>query len=128
MDGNNRTVVIDANMHANVNKILSLALDYQNQVLFWVSHNRSASLVTIKRSNIDGKKQQTILQLSGYYSYYYSTGLTVLNETLFLSMSDSQIREVYKLGTNDENFTNSSAQVFCRLRYYQLKVTKQPPG
>ena len=136
MDGKNRTVVIgvDASYYDNI--VLSLALDYQAQVLYWFFCDRHNNTIYIKRSNIDGTNQKTILQLndSYYYNYchYYhldSWGLTMYNETLFLS--SPRTREVYKLGTNGENFItliNSSAQVSCRFYYYQLKVTKQPSG
>ena len=136
MDGNNRTTIIDVDTIDN-DAILSLTLDYQAQVLYWVFIDYDNRSQTIKRSNIDGTNQQTILQLRDelldhffyFYILGYSLGLTVYNETLFLSVS--RTREMYKLGTNGENFTlfiNNSAQVFCRFRYNQLKVTNQPSG
>ena len=130
MDGKNRTVVIGVNTLYHDNAIQSLAVDYHAQVLYWV-HYINRTVITIKRSNIDGTNQQAILHHHHhyYYYYYYSWGLTVYNETLFLS--SPWMKEVYKLGINGENFItliNSSAQVFCRFYYHQLKVIKQPSG
>lgn len=142
MDGKNRTVVIGVNTSYYDNIMFSFTLDYQAQVLYWVFGDYHNHTISIKCSNIDGTNRKTILQLndSYYYDFYYyyhyhlvyrldSWGLTVYNETLFLS--PPRMREIYKLGTNGENFItliNSSAQVFCRFRYYQLKVIKQPSG
>ena len=128
MDGNNRTVIIDVD-HA-YDAILSLTLDYQDQVLYWLFGDYGNRSQIIKRSNVDGTNQQIILQLRNeyyYFRYHFSPGLTVYNETLFASLPTT--REIYKLGTNGENFTlfiNNSGQVFCRLQNYQLKVAKQP--
>ena len=136
MDGNNRTVIIDVDTY---DFILSLTLDYEAQVLYWILGDNSNYSQIIKRSNIDGTNQQTILQLRDeyydyflFYRHFYSitSGLTVYNETLFLS--SLWTNEVYKLGTNAENFNtlfiNSSGQVFCRFQTPQLKVAKQPTG
>ena len=138
MDGNNRTAIIDYEMDTYHNAVVSLTLDYQTQVLYWVYGNSSNHSLSIKRSNTDGTNQQTILQLQNvhyhyyyfYFFYPYSSGLTAYNETLYLTLS--WIREIYKLGTNGENFNtlfiNSSAQLlFCK-RFYQIKVTNQPSG
>ena len=136
MDGNNRTFIIDVDTY---DAILSLTLDYQAQVLYWILGDHGNHSQIIKHSNIDGTNQQTILQLRNvyydhylfhYYFYSMTSGLTVYNETLFLSSSWTS--EVYKLGINGENFNtlfiNSSGQVFCRFRISQLKVAKQPTG
>ena len=142
MDGNNRTVIIEVDTN---DAMLSLTLDYQTQVLYWIFGNNNNGSLSIKYSNTDGTNQQTILQLQNniyYYHYYYYHifhrlffGLTVYNETLFLSLPWTNDIKVYKLGTNDINdenfntlFINSSAQVFCRHRIYQIKVTNQPSG
>ena len=136
MDGSNRTTIIDVDAY---DAILSLTLDYQAQVLYWVFGNDSNGSLIIKCSNIDGTNQQTILQLqSVYYNYYiyhylyhYSRGLsiTVYNETLFLSLSST--RELYKIRTNGDTLlwiNNSAHQVFCRFRNLQLKAINQPSG
>ena len=146
MDGNNRTVIIEADTN---DTMLSLTLDYQTQVLYWIFGNNSNGSLNIKRSNTDGTNQQTILQLQNIYYYYYNYfhlhrffydlihlfGLTVYNETLFLSLPWMSNNEIYKLETNDINgenfstlFINSSAQVLCRFPFYQIKVTNQPSG
>ena len=133
MDGNNRTVIIEVDTYYNA--VVSLTLDYQAQVLYWIFGNNSNSSLSIKRSNTDGTNQQTILQLQNvhyyyYYLYHYPSGLTMYNDTLLFSLSWT--REVYKLRTNGENFTlfiNSSMPVFCRNQRYQFpKVTNQPSG
>ena len=135
MDGKNRTIIINVNRNSTYyyDAILSLTLDYQAQMIYWVFGNYSNHSLTIKRSNIDGTNQQTISQPIQIYGYYYAfdypPGLTMYQETLFMSLP--WMREIYKIGINGENFTtfiNSSAQVFCSGYYYQLKVTKQPSG
>ena len=135
MDGNNRTAIIDHEVDTYYNAVISLTLDYQTQVLYWVYGNSSNGSLSIKRSNTDGTNQQTILQLQNvhyhyFYFYYYSSGLTTYNETLYLTLS--WIREIYELGTNGENFNtlfiNSSAQLLFCERFYQIKVTNQPSG
>ena len=138
MDGNNRTAIIDVD---NYDAILAFTLDYQAQVLYWILGDNSNQSQIIKRSNIDGTNQQTILQLRDefydyyyffhhHYSFYSKTSLTVYNETLYLSSSWTS--EVYKIGIHSENFNtlfiNSSGQVFCRFQSSQLKVAKQPSG
>ena len=140
MDGKNRTAIIDVtSSYGDV--ILSLTLDYPAQVLYWVYGNHSNYSLIIKCSNTDGTNQQTILQLQNvhydyYYYYYYhrhysstySSGLTVYNKTLFLSLTMTS--DLYKIGINGDTslFINSSAQVFCRFQNYQLKATNQPKG
>ena len=136
MDGKNRTAIIDVDTY---DAILSLTLDYQAQVLYWVFGNASNGSLIIKCSNIDGTNQQTILQLQNvYYDYYiyhllhhYSWGLSisVYNETLFLSSSPT--RELYKIRTNGDTLlliNNSAHQVFCGFRNFQLKAINQPSG
>ena len=136
MDGRNRTTIIDVDTY---DAILSLTLDYQAQVLYWVYGNDSNGSLIIKCSNIDGTNQQTILQLQNvYYDYYiyhpfhhYSLGLsiTVYNETLFLSLSS--MSELYKIRTNGDTLlliNNSAYQVFCTFRTLQLKAINQPSG
>ena len=136
MDGRNRTTIIDVDAH---DAIVSLTLDYQTQVLYWVYGNDSNGSLTIKCSNVDGTNQQTILLLQNvYYEYYiyhllhhYSRGLsiTVYNETLFLSLSP--MSELYKIRTNGDTLlliNNSAYQVFCRFRTLQLKAINQPSG
>jgi hypothetical protein len=137
MDGNNRTAIIDITGSYG-DAILALTLDYQAQVLYWVFGNGSNGSLVIKRSNIDGTNQQTILRLQNVYYYYYhhhhlffylhSLGLTLYNETLFLSLSST--RELYKIGINGDALLliNNSAQVFCTFQNYQLRATNQPSG
>jgi hypothetical protein len=144
MDGNNRTAIINVTKYRDdaILFLSSFTLDYQTQVLYWVFHiNDSDDNLIIERSNVDGTNQQTILRLQNvyYYDFYYyyyhhhryflylfSSGLTVYNETLFLSLSWT--RELYKIGMNGDAlpFINNSAQVFCRFVNYQLRVTTQP--
>ena len=135
MDGKNRTTIIDVDTRSYRDAILSLTLDYQAQVLYWAFANYSNDSLIIKRSNADGTNQQTILQLQNVYLYYYhryysyySPGLTVYNKILFLSLPST--RDLYKIGINGDTslFINSSAEIFCRFRNYQLKVTNQPSG
>ena len=135
MDGNNRTAIIDYEVDTYYDAVVSLTLDYQTQVLYWVYGNSSNGSLSIKRSNTDGTNQQTILQLQNvhyhyFYFYYYSSGLTTYNETLYLTLP--WIREIYKLRTNGENFNtlfiNSSAQLLFCGSFYQIKVTNQPSG
>ena len=122
MDGKNRAAII-----TNVS-ILSVTLDYQAQVLYWVCDCGDHNL-TIKSSNIYGTNQQTIYHdniLSRYYYYSTPPGLSIYNETLLLS--SPRTSEVYKLGINGttlNTFINDS--VLCRIKYL-LKVTKQPLG
>ena len=137
MDGNNRTAIIDVIWYHNA--ILSFTLDYQAQVLYWVYGNDSNGSLMLKRSNIDGTNQQTILQLQNvYYDYYYyyryyyrfysdASGLsTVYNETLFLSLTLT--RELYKLGINGDALLLINSSVLCRFQNSQLKMTNQPSG
>jgi hypothetical protein len=147
MDGNNRTAIIEHNLqyHRDYAILLSFTLDYQTQVFYWIFYiNGSDGNLIIQRSNVDGTNQQTILRLQNllfydfyyyilnnhYYSYevYNSLGLTVYNETLFLSLSWTG--ELYKIGMNGDALLliNNSAKVFCRYQNYQLKVTYQPSG
>ena len=132
MDGRNRTTIIDVDTH---DAILSLTLDYQTQVLYWVYGNDSNGSLIIKCSNIDGTNQQTILQLQNVYYYYiyhlfhhYSRGLsiTVYNETLFLSLSLTS--ELYKIRINGDALLLINNSVFCRLQNLQLKAINQPSG
>ena len=127
MDGKNRTVVINYNDDA----IISFTLDYQTQVLYWISGNNGHSIV-FKHSNVDGTNNQTIYHDRNYniiyYNNYYDTppGLTIHKETLYLSIP--WMREVYMLGTNGANFTTFiNDSVLCRVKYH-IKVTKQPLG
>ena len=60
MDGSNRTTIIDVDAY---DAILSLTLDYQAQVLYWVYGDDSNGSLIIKCSNVDGTNQQIILQL-----------------------------------------------------------------
>ena len=130
MDGKNRTaMIIDLDTRSYSNDILSFTLDYESQVLYWVLGNHSNSRLIIKRSNVDGTNQQTILQLQNVYyvSYYYrhhSSGLTIFNETLFLSLP--RTRELYKIGINGDMLMLINS--VCRFWNYQLKVTNQPSG
>ena len=133
MDGNNRTVIIEVDTYYNA--VVSLTLDYQAQVLYWIFGNNSNGSLSIKRSNTDGTNQQTILQLQNvhyyyYYLHHYQSGLTMYNDTLLFTLPWT--REVYKLRTNGENFTlfiNSSMPVFCRNQRSQFpRVTNQPSG
>ena len=136
MDGRNRTTIINVDTY---DTILSLTLDYQAQVLYWVFGNDSNGSLIIKCSNVDGTNQQTILQLQNvhydyynyHYWYHYSLGLSisVYNETLFLSSSPT--RELYKIRTNGDTLlliNNSAHQVFCGFRNLQVKVINQPSG
>ena len=121
MDGKNRTAII-----TNVS-ILSVTLDYQTQVLYWVCDCGDHSL-TIKSSNIHGTNQQTIYYNIQSWYYYYITppGLTIYNDTLLLS--SPRMSKVYKLGINGTTFdTFIDDSVLCRIKYL-LKVTKQPLG
>ena len=139
MDGRNRTTIIDVDTRYR-DAILSLTLDYQAQVLYWVYGNDSNGSLMLKCSNIDGTNQQTILQLQNvcydYHSYHlfyhYSRGLsiTVYNETLFLSLSPTRELLYYKKRMNGDTllWINNSAQVFCRFRNLQLKAINQPSG
>ena len=107
MDGKNRTVIINVDAY---DAVLSLTLDYQAQVLYWVLGNNNSGSLIIKRSNTsDVATQQTLFQLQNihYYHYYYhhyyhyhSLGLSVYNETLFLSLSWT--RDVYKMGISGD--------------------------
>ena len=139
MDGKNRTAIVDVDTGSYHDVILSLTLDYQAQVLYWVFGNDSNGSLIIKCSNVDGTNQQTILQLQNvhydYYNYHrfyhYSLGLSisVYNETLFLSSSPT--RELYKIRTNGDTLlliNNSAHQVFCGFRNLQVKVINQPSG
>ncbi len=139
MDGHNRTAIIDVDNWSYGDAIVSLTLDYQAQVLYWLFGTNSNRRLVIKRSNIDGTNQQTILRLQNerymyqyhYYDdpFYHYLGLTVYNETLFLS--SSWTRKLYKLGMNGDALLfidNSEQLVFCRFRKYQLKATNQPSG
>ena len=122
MNGKNRTAII-----TNVS-ILSVALDYQTQMLYWVCDYGDHSL-TIKNSNIYGINQQTIYRSISSWNYYYNSGLTIYNETLFLS-SPRTSSEVYRLkinGTSTTFNTFINDSVLCRVKYL-LKVTKQPLG
>ena len=72
MDGKNRTAIIDVDTRSYHDAILTLTLDYQVQALYWVFGNYSNRSLIIKRSNVDGTNQKTILQLQNvYYRYYY---------------------------------------------------------
>ena len=138
MDGNNRTVIIGVDPYS-YDVILALTLDYQAQVFYWIfGHHDNHSLI-IKRSSSDGTDQQVILQLRDVHfdyfifdrhSFAYLSGITVYNDTLFLSLSWP--REVYKVGINGENFStlfiNDFIEVFCIFDNSQLKVTSQPSG
>ena len=133
MDGKNRTAIIDVDTRSDHDAIVSLTLDYQAQVLYWVFANYSNGSLIIKNSNTDGTNQQTILRLQNVYYhyydyYYYPPGLTMYNKTLFLSLP--RTRDLYKIGINGDTsmFINSSAQVFCRFRNYQLKATSNQPS
>ena len=135
MDGHNRTVIIDYEMDTYRDAVVSLTLDYETQVLYWVYGNNSNGSLSIKCSNTDGTNQKTILQLQNihygyYYLRYYPSGLTIYNDTLLFTLPWT--REVYKLRTIGEIFTlfiNSSMPVFCRNQRSQFpRVTNQPSG
>lgn len=125
MDGNNRTIVINRthpNSHYD-DAILSFVLDYQTQMIYWVSYDLDDYNIIIKHSNVDGTNQQTILHHQMYHS---PSGLTIHKETLYLSFP--WMKEIYTLGTNGGNFiTFIDESVLCRVKY-QLKVVKQPAG
>lgn len=132
MDGKNRTVIINLNRRRYyVNTILSLTLDNQAQVLYWVFSGSDNHTLIIQSSNVDGTNQQTILVLRNNtvdyrHSLRFPPRLTIYNETLFLSSPWSN--EIYKLRANGENFmTFISNLVLCRSNYH-LKVTNQPIG
>jgi hypothetical protein len=134
MDGKNRTSILRVDTRSYRDAILAFTLDYQAQVLYWVFGNYSNHSLIIKRSNVDGTNQETILRLQNEHYYYYyrhrQLGLAVYNETLFLSVS--RTRELYKIyiGTNGDALLliNNTAQIFCRFRNYQLRATIQPSG
>ena len=128
MDGKNRTAIIDVGTKSDHDIILSFTLDYHAQVIYWIFSNNDSHRLNIKCLNTDRKIQQIIYLRLHYTHYYnrYSSGLTIFNETLFLSLS--RMSELYKIGINGDMLPliNSSAQVFCRFWNYQLKATNQP--
>ena len=133
MDGKNRTVIINLNRRRYyANTILSLTLDNQAQVLYWVFSGRDNHTLTIESSNTDGTNRRTILILRNdtvdyHHSLQFPPRLTTYNETLFLSSPWSD--EIYKLRANDDNFMIFIDNlVLCRNNYYHLKVITQPPG
>lgn len=131
MDGKNRTVIINVNKRHEDDAILSLTLDYQAQVLYWVFGNYSNRSLHIERSNANGTNRQTIIHLPHIYnrnSLHQPPGLTMNKDMLFLS-SLYQDNEAYKLRTNGENFTTFiNRSTLFMFQPYHLKVTKQPPG
>ena len=134
MDGKNRTVIINLDRRRYyADTILSLTLDYQAQMLYWIfSHRHNYSLV-IESSNVNGTNRRTILLLTNNAVNYHDSlrfppRLTIYyNDTFFLSSPWSD--EIYKLLTSGDNvMTVINSLVFCGDNYYHLKVTKQLPG
>lgn len=133
LDGMNRTIIskLDKRRYYN-DTILSLTLDYQTQILYYIFYYKSIGSLVIESSNVNGTNKHTILPVMNdavnyRHSLRFPPRLTVYNGTLFLSSPWSD--KMYKLRTSGVNFTtfiNSSA--FCIDNYYHLKVTKQPPG
>ena len=127
MDGKNRTTIIDVDTY---DTILSLTLDYQAQVLYWVLGNNNSRSLLIRCSNTqsDGATQQTIFQRKNiyYHRFFYLSGLSVYNEILFLSISWT--RELYKIGTNGDTQLLINSLMICIFQGSQLRVTNQPLG
>lgn len=130
MDGKNRTVIINLNRwRYYVDTILSLTLDNQAQVLYWVFSDKGNRSLTIESSDVDGTNRQTRLILTNNtvdyrHSLRFPPRLTILyNQTLFLSSPWSN--EIYKLRANGDNFMTFISNLgLCRSSYH-LKVIKQ---
>ena len=135
MDGKNRTVIINLDrFQYYADTILSISLDYHAQMLYWIFYRKSNNnTLVIESSNVNGTNRRTVLPLMNTTVNYrhalrFPPRLTVYNDTFFLSSPWSD--EVYKFvrasGDNFMTFINSL--VFCRDKYYHLKVTEQLPG
>ena len=132
MDGKNRTIIINLERRQYyVDTILSLTLDYQAQMLYWIFYHRNNDSLVIESSNVNGTNQQTILPLINNtvnyrHSLRFPPRLTIYNDIFFLFSPWSD--EIYKLRTSGDNFmTFANSLAFCRDNYH-LKVTEQPPG
>ena len=133
MDGKNRTVIIDLDRwRYYVDTVLSLTLDYQAQMLYWIFSHRNNRSLMIETSNVNGTNRRTILSLANNtvnyrHSLRFPPRLTTYNDIFFLSSPWSD--EIYKLLISGDNFmTFTNSLVFCRDNYYHLKVTEQLPG
>lgn len=132
MDGKNRTVIINVNKRHEYDAVLSLTLDYEAQMLYWIFGNFHNSSLHIERSNTNGMNRQTVIHLPHTYnrnSLHQPPGLTMNEDMLYLS-SLYHNNEAYKLRTSGENFTTFiDRSTLFMFQPYQLKVAKhQPPG
>lgn len=137
MDGKNRTVIINLEKRRYyADTILSLTLDYQTQMLYWIYGDKNNHSLLIESANVNGTNQRTLLSLMNNtvefnyrHSLRFPPRLTTINNTFLLSSPWSG--EVYKLQTSADNFvTFIDSLVFCRDSYYHLQVAdlEQPPG
>ena len=126
MDGSNRTEVVDI-LYTPHHRILSLTLDYQAQVIYWVGYDNNDDSTRVNSSNVDGTNGQTILQFpTDYrYHYYYNTyqhGLSLFEDTFFLSKPLNSEVNKFIIG---ENLTTISNGMHCSSYYGRLKIVSE---
>lgn len=79
MDGKNHTVIVESNL----SPVVTLTLDYQAQVLYWIQVD--PYLNKVESSSIDGMNRQTILSFRNDITLYH--GVSLFRDILLLSGS-----------------------------------------